>query len=434
MSKKSKVNKNKFSVLTLGCSKNAVDSEMLIAGLKSFDYEFTNNIEKSDTLIINTCGFIKPAKEESIGVILEAAEMKRQGKLKKLIVTGCLSERYMEELSGQIDMVDHFFGINSAELISKALIGEYRENLLGETRVLTPPHFAYIKISDGCDHPCSFCAIPLIRGKYNSRTEEDITAEITALAQKGTKEFILIAQDTTYYGVDLNKKKTIASLLERISDIKGVEWVRLMYTYPTGFPMDLLDVINRKDNICKYIDIPLQHTSDDLLKSMRRGITSKKVKELIKNIRQTIPGVTIRSTFITGYPGETDEEFNKLLDFINEYELDRVGIFTYSREEDTFAFDLGDPIPEELKEERRNILMEAQMKISHRKNKAKIGNVYTALVDELSEGKLIARTEADAPEVDNSVIINSSEKKLIGKFVKVRITDATEYDLMGELA
>ncbi len=428
--RKSKI--NSASVVTLGCSKNVVDSESFIAQLRANNIEVKNDTDDADAMIINTCGFIGPAKEENVQVILEACELKKQGKLKKLIVTGCLSERYPKQLSSQIDGVDHFFGVNSDKQIIEALAGDYKHSLIGGQRILTPQHFTYIKISEGCDHPCSFCAIPLIRGKFRSFPEEKILNEISALAARGTREFVLIAQDSTYYGKDTHGKKMIAELLRKISDIEGVEWARMMYAYPTAFPYEVLDVIAERSNLCNYIDIPFQHASTKLLKSMRRGTTRSKTEELINRIREAIPNAAIRSTFIVGYPCETEEDFNELLDFLQWSELDRVGVFTYSREEDTHAFPLGDPVPEEVKQQRRNTVMELQQRISLNKNRQKIGNKLKVHVDEIHDGSYFGRTEHDAPEVDNGVYINSDMELQPGDFVLTEITDAAEYDLSGK--
>ncbi len=424
---------NKFSILTLGCSKNAVDSETIISQLKVVDLVFTPDINDTDILIINTCGFINPAKEESLSVIFQASELKKKGKLNKIMVVGCLSERYYKELHEQLPDVDHIFGINPSAEILKALDKELKYNLIGETRYLTPNHYTYIKISDGCDNPCSFCAIPIIRGKHISRPKEDIIAEVGRLAQNGTKEFILISQDSTYYGLDLYSKREIADLLHLISKIDEVEWIRLMYTYPTKFPYDVLDVIADNPKICKYIDIPLQHISDSVLKSMRRGSTGKYIKKLIEKIRAKVPRIAIRTTFIVGYPNETEDDFNQLFQFINDYKFDKVGVFTYSREDNTFAYNLDDPIPEEIKNERRNALMESQMNISLKKNKDKIGQKMNVLIDEFKDNTYIARSEYDAPEVDNNILIKTNKNIPIGSFVNVEIIGASEYDLIARL-
>ena len=424
---------NKVSILTLGCSKNLVDSETLLGQLKANGYLYTENVNEADALIINTCGFIKPAKEESIGVIIEACELRKKKSLKKLIVCGCLSERYAEELKDQVKDVDHFFGIDSHKQILEVLDPDMRKELKGERELLTPKHYAYIKISDGCDHKCSFCAIPLIRGAYRSREIDDIVSEAKLLAGQGVKELNLIAQDTTFYGVDLNKKRLLADLLEGLSGINGPEWIRLMYTYPKGFPEEVLDVMADHSNICKYVDIPLQHISDKVLKSMKRGLTGDDTRKLIEKIRTKVPGIAIRSTFIVGYPNETEKDFKELLKFINEYKLERVGVFTYSQEEDTSADPLGDPIAEELKDERRNALMEAQMNISYKRNQSYIDKTIKVMIDEERGDLYFGRTESDAPEVDNGVFVSSTKKLKPGDFVNVRISSAEEYDLHGEV-
>ncbi len=428
-----KVKSNKFTILTLGCFKNAVDSETIITNMIANNFEYSPDIKKSDMLIINTCGFINPAKEESLKVISEAIDLKHKGKLKKIMVVGCLSERYRNDLVQQLPEVDHIFGINPSADILKALDKDLKYNLIGERRLLTPSHYAYIKISDGCNNPCSFCAIPLIRGNHISRPKEEIIEEISLLAQNGVKEFILIAQDSTYYGLDLYGKREISSLLEAIAKIEGVKWIRLMYAYPTKFPVELLDIIKNSPKICKYLDIPLQHISDSVLKSMRRGSSGRYIKKLIETIRSKIPEITIRSTFIVGYPNETEKDFKELFDFINDYQLDRVGVFTYSSEDNTIAYELGDPIAEEVKKERRDIIMQAQMRISLKKNKSKIGKKLTVIIDEFEKNSYIARSESDAPEIDNSVIINTNKKLKVGDFVDVLISDASEYDLFAKL-
>jgi ribosomal protein S12 methylthiotransferase len=426
-----KTNNGKVAVITLGCSKNLVDSEQLIGLLEANDFTYSENYKKSDVLIINTCGFIKPAKEESVSVILDAAEMRKKGKLKKVIVTGCLSERYSKELSEQIEGVDHFFGVNSYKDIIKALAKEAKFELLGERHILTPTHTAYVKISEGCNHLCAFCAIPLIRGRYVSRQADDIVREVESLVGKGVREFNVIAQDTTYYGVDLDGKKHLANLLRRMSEVEGAEWIRLLYTYPAGFPDDVLQVIAERPNICKYIDIPLQHISDNLLKSMRRAVTGKQIRELVGKIRSSVPGVAIRSAFIVGYPGETDKEFMELYKFIESARLDRVGVFTYSHEENTPAFELGDTVPEHIKEERRNALMELQQGISLKRNKKFVGSELKVIIDGRDEKYFVGRTEHDAPEVDNSIFVSTKSELKAGDIINVKVKRAEEYDLFG---
>jgi ribosomal protein S12 methylthiotransferase len=423
-----------ISLLTLGCSKNTVDSENMIGKLESAGFSYISNTNKADNLIINTCGFIKPAKEESLQVIVDALELKKQGKIKNIIVTGCLAERYKNEISSQLDDIDFIIGLNSAEKILHFLKPDLKKELTGERHLLTPKHFAYLKISEGCNHKCSFCAIPLIRGKYLSRSQEDLLEEATSLSKAGVKELNIIAQDTTYYGVDLFGKSQLAKLLRNLSDLDKFEWIRLLYTYPLNFPTEVLDIINERKNICKYIDIPLQHSSSAILKAMKRKMNHEQTSDLIDLIREKISHVAIRSTFIVGFPGETEKDFQQLYDFILYKKLERVGIFTYSREEDTKAFGLGDTIPDDVKQERRDILMKAQMQISLDKNKSLIGKQKKVIIDErIDKMSYSGRTEHDAPEVDNSVIIKSKTKIPVGSFQFVKITDATEYDLIGQI-
>ena len=434
MSDKPTNNIKSFSILTLGCSKNVVDSEFLIARLKGNELNYVQNIDEADALIINTCGFIKPAKEENIQLIQEASELRRQNKLKSLIVFGCLAERYADELRTQLPNVDHIFGLNSNDDILKALVQNPKMELLGERELLTPRHYAYLKIADGCNHSCSFCAIPLIKGSYVSKPKELLIRETEMLVDKGVKELILIAQDTTYYGIDLTGQRMLAELLRSLSDIKGLEWIRLMYAFPKGFPDDVLNVMAERENICKYVDIPLQHVSNKILKSMKRETTRNEIEKYIEDIRTKVPGVTFRSTFIVGYPGETKNDFNELYNFLKDVQLDRVGVFTYSVEEGTQAFPLGDKIPEKFKEERRNILMELQQSISMKKNRNKIGTTLKVLIDEkVSPDNYIGRTQNDAPDIDNAVYLNSVEQIEPGTFVNVKIEKAEEYDLHGSV-
>ncbi|MDQ1265984.1 MAG: ribosomal protein methylthiotransferase [Bacteroidota bacterium] len=424
--------KNRFSIHTLGCSKNVVDSERLIGLLESNGLKYTEDMKKSQTLIINTCGFINPAKEESINAIFQGLSLKKQYKLKNLIVIGCLSERYSNELKEQIEGVDCFFGINSYYDVLAFISPDINNINQSERMLLTPAHYAYLKIADGCSHACSFCAIPVIKGGFVSRTIEDIITETKCLVNKGVKEFILIAQDTTYYGRDIYNKRSLAQLMSSLSDIDGVEWLRLMYAFPAGFPYEVLKVIAERDNICKYIDIPLQHISDRILKLMKRNITAGKIKELIDKIRDKIPGVAIRSTFIVGFPGETDKEFSELFDFIKEYQLERVGVFNYSHEDGTGAYTLNDDIPEDIKEIRRNSLMELQGDISLKKNKELIGKSIKVIVDERDGEMYRCRSEYDAPDVDNGVLVNTKEKLEPGSFVKVKVYKAEHYDVYAK--
>lgn len=426
--------KDKFIVLTLGCSKNLVDSEHLIARLESNGFSFTENINEASTCIINTCGFIKPSVEESLQVILQAVDLKNKRKICNLIVAGCMSQRFQQEIQNQFPEVDFIAGVDSSESILLFLKKneELKYNLIGERKLLTPKHYAYLKISEGCNRECSFCAIPLIRGKHKSRPIEEILSEANFLASQGVKELVLISQDSSSYGADLYNKPTLTKLLSNLSDIKDFRWIRLMYTYPMGFPEDALDVIAERDNICKYVDIPLQHISDNVLKSMRRGTTRKSIEALLHKIRTKIPNVTIRTTFIVGYPNETEKEFQELLEFIDNLKFDRVGVFTYSSEDGTAAFELGDPIPNDEKNRRRNELMKKQMEISYNQNRNLIGKKFLVVIDDFDGKRYIGRTEKDAPEVDNNVIIKNQNSKIaIGNFVEVIVESAKSYDLFG---
>ena len=430
MNKSKNNNINKISVITLGCAKNLVDSERFSGLLLANGFEFTD-ADNADAMVINTCGFIKSAKEENIQIILEAAEQRRKGKLKKLIVTGCLSERYNKELTSQIPNVDFFLGINSDKKILKILSGDHKYTLTGERMLFTPKHYAYLKISEGCNQKCSFCAIPLMRGKHLTEPEDKMVSEAVGLAERGTKELVLIAQDSTYYGKDSTKKQTLAKLLERLSGIEKLEWIRLMYAYPRQFPHEILDVIANHPKLCNYIDMPMQHASDNVLREMKRGIKLRKMEALLDTIREKIPNVTLRSTFIVGFNNETDKDFQTLLDFIERQQLDRVGVFTYSHEEGTSAFPLGDPIPEKVKEERRGELMLLQQKISLKKNKAKIGRQIKVMFDGSNDKGYFGRSEQDAPDVDNLIYFNSKSVLKPGEFVNVMISKAEEYDLFG---
>lgn len=418
------------SVLTLGCAKNLVDSERFSGKLRANGINIIEDTKNADALIINTCGFIKSAKEENIQLILEAAELRKKKKYKKLIVTGCLAERYNEELKTQIKNVDFFLGTNADDKILKILVGDPKLELHGERVQFTPKHYAYLKMSEGCDQKCTFCAIPLMRGKHLSEPIEKLIEEAKGLAKNGVKELVLIAQDTTMYGKDLYGKRIIGELLNRLADISEFEWIRMMYAYPRDFPYEILDIIASRPNICNYIDIPLQHGSSKVLRSMRRGVTREDLDNIVKNIRERIPNVAIRSTFIVGYPNETEEDVDMLIDFIQKSELDRVGVFTYSLEEGTGAYPLGDPIPEEVKDERRGRVMLAQQEISHRKNKAKIGKNLKVLVEYENDDYYIGRTEQDAPDVDNIVYVSKDKGNIeLGTFIQANITDAAEYEL-----
>jgi len=389
---------------------------------------------KAETVIINTCGFIDAAKEESVNTILEAVALKKSGKIKKVIVAGCLSERYKEDLLKEIPEVDVYFGTENYEGIIKELGGNLKKELLGERLLSTPSHTAYLKISEGCDHPCSFCAIPLMRGLHKSKTMEELISEAEFLASNGTKELVLIAQDTTDYGKDIYGKKNIAELLNKLSKIKGIEWIRLMYAYPTKFADDLIEEIKTNPKVCKYVDIPLQHISDDVLKSMRRGVTSDRTKELLVKLRKEIPEITIRTTFIVGYPNETEKDFNELCDFVREIEFDRIGTFTFSVEENTSSYILGDPVSEEEKERRKNVLMEIQKEISLSINETFVGKTLKVLIDSVEGEYFVGRSYRDAPEVDGEILISKENKKIkIGNFYDVVINECDEYDLYGKV-
>ena len=427
--------KETVSVITLGCSKNTVDSERLMNQIKLNNIPITNNFGEADTVIINTCGFIEAAKEESINTILNAVSLKETGKIKKIIVAGCLSERYMDELRREIPEVDAYFGTEKYEGILKKLGGELKYELLGERYLSSPSHTAYLKISEGCDHPCSFCAIPLMRGKHKSKLMEDLLKEAEYLARNNAKELILIAQDTTDYGKDIYGKKKIAELIEKLSGIRGIAWIRLMYAYPSQFPDDLMHVIAGNPKVCKYVDIPLQHISDSILKSMRRGTTAKRIKELLYKLKNRIPDLTLRTTFIVGYPGEGEKEFNELCEFIKETGFDRVGTFTFSMEENTSSYILGDPVPEKVKLQRKEILMEIQKDISLERNEKLVGKKLEVLVERKEGDYYIGRSYRDAPEVDGEILIPANGQALrTGEFYYVDIFDFNEYDLYANIS
>lgn len=421
----------KVHIITLGCAKNVVDSEKLMAQLEVNDVDLAPALEEADIALINTCGFIDAAKEESISAILETARRKGKGRLKKVYAFGCLSQRYMLDLTGDIPEVDRFFGVNSTEELLRELGLEYRMELLGERHLTTPSHFAYLKISEGCDNPCSFCAIPLMRGGHKSRSMEDIVLEAERLAMRGVRELVVIAQDTSFYGLDLYGRRRLADLLSRLEAIDGVEWVRLMYAYPAKFPMDVLDVMARSAGICPYLDIPVQHTSDSILKSMRRGVSSQAQRDLLRSMRERVPGIALRTTLIVGYPGETAREFDELLRFVEEMKFERLGVFTYSQEEGTAAHPLGDPVPLSEKEHRRSLLMELQQGLSQELNNSLIGTRQRVLIDRQEGGRYFGRTAWDAPEIDNEVIVSSSGPLTLGGFYQIDIIDAYEYDLVG---
>lgn len=425
----------KVAVVTLGCSKNTVDSERLINQLKLNNIDLVENAEEADYLIINTCGFIKDAKEESIDAILEGVELKKEGKVQKVIAAGCLPVRYKSELEKEIPEVDAYFGSEEYDKILNELKLNLKTELLGERELLTPKHFAYLKISEGCDNPCSFCAIPLMRGNHVSRSMDSLIEEATHLAQKGVKELLIIGQDTTDYGKDIYGKRNIAELLNRLSKIEGIEWIKLLYAYPSHFPDDLIEEIANNKKICKYLDIPLQHINDDVLKSMRRGISKKRTIDLLNKLRERIPDITLRTTFIVGYPNETQERFEELLNFIQEFKFDRLGVFDYSVEDDTVAFPLGDNIPQEEKDNRKNQIMEIQEQISYEKNLKYVDKEITVLIDNEEDDFYTARSSRDVPEVDCEVLINKKDNTLkLGQFYNVKIVDCDEYDLFGKIA
>jgi ribosomal protein S12 methylthiotransferase len=427
-------NKQKVHVITMGCAKNLVDSEKLMAQLQRNDIEVTPNIEDADIAVINTCGFIAAAKEESVDMILATLQRKSGGKLKKVYAMGCLTERYKLELQKEIPEVDKFFGSsNNLDGILEELGADYKHELIGERLLTTPKHFAYLKISEGCDNPCSFCAIPLMRGKHVSRTMEDILDEAKVLAARGVKELIVIGQDTTYYGLDTYGRRRLPELLERLADTEGIEWVRLMYAFPAKFPKEVLDVIAHHPNICKYLDLPVQHISDAVLRSMRRGISSRALRTLLDDIRGAVPGIALRTTLIVGYPTETAKEFDELLRFVEEVRFERLGVFTYSLEEGTTAYPLGDPVAQREKERRRRLVMELQQAISREKHQSLIGTTRRVLVDGREDGVYVGRTEWDAPEIDATVLLSSNEAIEVGEFLDVAIESASEYDMYGSL-
>lgn len=427
--------KNKINVITLGCSKNVYDSEVLMGQLRANGKEVTHEATKDEgnIIVINTCGFIDNAKEESVNTILEYAEKKEQGLVDKVFVTGCLSERYRPDLEKEIPNIDQFFGTTELPLLLKALGADYKHELIGERLTTTPKNYAYLKIAEGCDRPCSFCAIPLMRGKHKSTPIEHLVIEAEKLAKNGVKELILIAQDLTYYGLDLFKKRNLAELLEALVKVEGIEWIRLHYAFPTGFPMDVLELMKREPKICNYLDIPLQHISDSILKSMRRGTTQEKTTNLIKEFRALVPEMTIRTTLIVGYPGETEEDFNILKNWVEEIRFERLGCFTYSHEENTHAYLLEDDVPEEVKQDRAAQIMDIQAQISWELNQEKIGQTFKCVIDRKEGEHFVGRTEFDSPDVDNEVLIDASKFYLkTGDFVNLKIIDATEFDLYAE--
>jgi ribosomal protein S12 methylthiotransferase len=427
--------KTKVNIVTLGCSKNLVDSEVLLTQLRGNGINAVHESKDDDAsvVVINTCGFIDNAKQESIDTILRYVDAKEEGIVDKVYVTGCLSERYKADLEKEIPDVDAWFGTRDLSRLLKQFKADYKQELVGERILTNPGHYAYMKISEGCDRPCSFCAIPLMRGKHVSRPIEDLVLEAKNLAKGGTKELLLIAQDSTYYGLDLYKKRNLADLLKHLSDVEGIEWIRLHYAFPTGFPLDVLDVMAERTNICKYLDIPLQHGSTKMLQLMRRGTTREKTEELLQTIRANVPNIAIRTTLITGHPGETEEDFNDMLDFVEQSRFDRLGVFTYSHEENTHAYSMKDDVPNDVKQQRADEVMELQQGISLELNQQKVGKILKVLIDRKEGCEFIGRTEFDSPEVDNEVILDASKNYLrMGDFVQVKITSATEFDLFGE--
>jgi ribosomal protein S12 methylthiotransferase len=424
--------KNKINVVTLGCSKNVYDSEVLMGQLKANNKEVVHE-EEGNIVVINTCGFIANAKEESVNTILQYVQKKEEGTVDKVFVTGCLSERYKPDLQKEIPNVDEYFGTSELPGLLKALGADYKHELIGERLTTTPKNYAYLKIAEGCDRPCSFCAIPLMRGKHKSKPIEALVTESEKLAAKGVKELILIAQDLTYYGLDLYKKRNLAELLEALVKVDGIEWIRLHYAFPTGFPMDVLDVMNREPKVCNYLDIPLQHIADRILKSMRRGTTQAKTTKLLEEFRAAVPEMTIRTTLIVGYPGETEEDFETLKLWVMAMRFERLGCFTYSHEENTHAFSLEDDVPEEVKQERANIIMEIQSQISWELNQKKVGETFRCIIDRKEGNYFVGRTEFDSPDVDNEVLIDAKKHYVKqGEFVNVKITEAADFDLYGE--
>ena len=429
------IKQDKVNIITLGCSKNLVDSEVLSGQLLANDIAVVHENKKLDhnIVVVNTCGFIDKAKEESINTILDQLELKRRGKLDKVYVTGCLSERYREDLANEIQDVDAWFGTLELPLILKQLNADYKTELLGERLLSTPQHYAYMKISEGCNRTCSFCAIPLMRGQHISKPIEALVKEAESLVQKGVKEVMLIAQELTYYGLDIYKKRELPKLLHALADVKGLEWIRLHYAYPSKFPMEILDAIKERENICNYLDMPLQHASNNMLKAMRRNITREEMSDLIHGIREKIPGICLRTTLIAGFPGETQDDVEELKQFLQLHRFDRVGTFTYSHEENTSAHDLQDTLTQEEKESRAQEIMEVQQEISLEKNQEKVGKTFKVIVDKKEAGRYLGRTEFDSVEVDNEVVIKSSKKLVIGDFVNVKITKAYDYDIEGDV-
>jgi ribosomal protein S12 methylthiotransferase len=433
--KTKRLTKDKVNIITLGCSKNMVDSEVLSGQLKANEIDVVHENNKTDhnIVVVNTCGFIDKAKEESVNTILDQVELKKKGRLDKVFVTGCLSQRYRDDLEKEIPEVDAWFGTLELPLLLKQFEADYRAELLGERLLATPRHYAYLKISEGCNRTCAFCAIPLMRGGHLSRPIEDLVKEAEGLVKKGVKEIMLIAQELTYYGLDIYKRRALPELLHRLADIPGLHWIRLHYAYPAKFPLEILDVMAERPNICNYLDMPLQHASDRMLTAMRRQLTRQDMTGLIQTIREKVPGICLRTTLIAGFPGETEEDVEVLKDFLRQHRFDRVGIFAYSHEEGTSAYGLVDDVPAGIKQQRAQEIMEVQQEISYEINRQKIGKIFRVLIDKKEAGRYLGRTEFDSVEVDNEVIINGPDKLPVGEFVNVRITKAYDYDLEGEV-
>jgi ribosomal protein S12 methylthiotransferase len=434
---KTKGNKGtKVNIVTLGCSKNLVDSEVLLTQLRGNGINAVHESQQDDSnvVVINTCGFIDNAKQESIDTILRYVDAKEEGIVDKVYVTGCLSQRYKDDLEKEIPDVDAWFGTRDLSRLLKVFKADYKHELVGERILTNPSHYAYLKISEGCDRPCSFCAIPLMRGKHISRPIEELVLEAKNLAKNGTKELLLIAQDSTYYGLDIYKKRNLADLLKNLSDVEGIDWIRLHYAFPAGFPLDVLDVMAERSNICNYLDIPLQHGSTNMLQLMRRGITREKTEQLLDTIREKVPGIAIRTTLITGHPGETESEFEEMLRFVEKSRFERLGVFTYSHEENTHSHSFNDDVPEDIKQERADTVMELQQGISLEINQSRIGSALKVLVDRKEGGNYIGRTEYDSPEVDNEVIIDGTSEYLrAGDFINVKVKAASEFDLTADV-
>jgi len=433
--KTKKLHKDKVNIITLGCSKNMVDSEVLSGQLLANEIDVVHENKKLDhnIVVVNTCGFIEKAKEESINTILEQVELKNKGRLDKVYVTGCLSQRYRDDLEKEIAGVDAWFGTMELPLMLKQFEADYKTELLGERLLATPQHYAYLKISEGCNRTCAFCAIPLMRGGHVSKTIEEIVKEAEGLVRRGVKEVMLIAQELTYYGLDIYKKRMLPDLLHRLADVKGLQWIRLHYAYPSKFPLEILDVMRERENICNYLDMPLQHAANNMLKAMKRQITREEMEELIVAVREKVPGICLRTTLIAGFPGETQDDVEELKMFLQKQRFDRVGIFTYSHEEGTSAYDLVDDVPADEKERRAQEVMEVQQEISYELNQQKVGKVFKTIIDKKEAGRYLGRTEFDSVEVDNEVVIHSLKKLPVGEFVNVKITKAYDYDLEGEV-